>query len=192
MTSGTAARDQDPGTGAAPRSAGTLVLSPATVRWQRSRPRTRHPPPARGLVPPARMAQPLGRRLRPARHRGLTSPDQVRTPRPPGQPEPRPPNRNPRTSRRKRQRRENHAPITTAKRKTSAAATSTKVGGSRRRCAASSGRWALVPGSGTGRHRYPAAVRSRATTRGRGPRLEASADSGQGLAVLAWAPQGGG
>jgi hypothetical protein len=46
---------------------------------------------------------------------------------------------------------------------------------------------ALVPGSGTGRHRYRAAVGSRAMTRGRGPRLEASADSGEGLAVLAWA-----
>jgi hypothetical protein len=34
MTSGTAARDQGPGTGAAPRSADTLVLSLATVRWQ--------------------------------------------------------------------------------------------------------------------------------------------------------------
>ena len=34
MTSGTAARDQGPGTGAAPRSAGTLVLSQATIRWK--------------------------------------------------------------------------------------------------------------------------------------------------------------
>jgi len=34
MTSGTAARDQGPGTGAAPHSAGTLVLSQATIRWQ--------------------------------------------------------------------------------------------------------------------------------------------------------------
>jgi|HubBroStandDraft_2_1064218.scaffolds.fasta_scaffold1881387_1 hypothetical protein len=59
------------------------------------------------------MAQPLARRLRTARPRGLTSPDQVRTPRrkatpipdlDPGTPEPR-------TSRTTGERRDAHAPI---------------------------------------------------------------------------------
>ena len=56
-----------------------------------------------------RMAQPPLRSLRPARSRGLTSPDQVRTPRPEGHPANPAPDRNLWTSRRKRQRREQHA-----------------------------------------------------------------------------------
>ena len=47
------------------------------------RPRAHHRAPARRLAPRARMDEPVRRRLRPARRRGLTSPDPVTAPRPP-------------------------------------------------------------------------------------------------------------
>jgi Transposase DDE domain group 1 len=53
------------------------------------RPRPSHPPPARSLAPRAGMAQSLGRRLRPAAHSGLTSPDRsAPTPKRPPAPDP--------------------------------------------------------------------------------------------------------
>ena len=59
--------------------------------YRPARPRPPHPAPARGLAPRARMAEPLRRRLRPARRRGLTSPDRsVPATAPNGHPEPRP------------------------------------------------------------------------------------------------------
>jgi hypothetical protein len=56
------------------------------------------------------MAEPLGRGLRPARPRGLTSPDQVRTLTPQGHPTPTP-TQEPRTSRTTGERQDAHAPI---------------------------------------------------------------------------------
>ena len=58
------------------------------------RQRPPHPPPAPRLAPRARMAEPLARGLRAARRSGLTSLEPVRTPRPHGHHEPRPPARN--------------------------------------------------------------------------------------------------
>ena len=65
------------------------------------RPWPPHPAPARRLAPRARMAEPVRSRLRPTRHRGLTSPDPVtalpRAPRPPV-PTANPATRTPRTN----------------------------------------------------------------------------------------------
>ena len=67
-----------------------------------SRPRPYHRAPARRLAPPDRMDEPVRSRLRPARRRGLTSPDPVTAPaRPPRPPVP-VPQPNTRTSRRTR------------------------------------------------------------------------------------------
>ena len=75
-----------------------------------ARPRPHHPAPARRLAPRTRMAEPVRRRLRPARRSGLTSPEPVTAPaRPPAATRTPPRTRNPRTSRRTGERQDTHA-----------------------------------------------------------------------------------